>query len=109
MKRSILFLIAAMLLTFAAQAQGINGSRNAIGIRGGWGAELSYQRYIAPENRIEGTIGVNRFGFSIEGVYQWMSDIPSETPGDFKWYTGVGIGLGDWDRWVLSMLFLKPL
>ena len=98
MKRSVLFLIAALLLTFAAQAQGINGSRNAIGIRGGWGAELSYQRYIAPENRIEGTIGVNRFGFSIEGVYQWMSDIPSEAPGDFKWYTGVGIGLGDWDN-----------
>ena len=40
MKRSVLFLIAAMLLTFAAQAQGINGSRNAIGIRGGWLAGL---------------------------------------------------------------------
>lgn len=97
MKKCVLFLAAALLLSFAADAQGINGSRNALGIRGGWGAELSYQRYIAPETRLEGTIGVNRFGFSIEGMYQWMNDIPAEVPGEFKWYVGTGFGFGDWD------------
>ena len=96
MKKRLFFAVAAMLLCFGASAQGINGSRNALGIRGGWGAELSYQRYVAPENRFEGTIGINRYGFSIEGVYQWMYAIPAEAPGDFKWYTGAGIGLGNW-------------
>lgn len=97
MKKRALFLVAAVLLSFAANAQGMNGSRNALGIRGGWGAELSYQRYIAPETRLEGTIGMNRFGFSLEGMYQMMNEIPAEVSGDFKWYYGFGFGIGDWD------------
>lgn len=91
-------MVVALLLSFSLNAQGINGSRNAIGVRGGWGAEVSYQRYIAPTNRIEGTIGVNRFGFSIEGVYQWMYDLDTGAPGEFRWYSGVGFGFGDWDN-----------
>lgn len=98
MKRGMLFLFAALLLSFAANAQGVNDSRNAIGIRGGWGAEISYQRYIAPENRVEGTIGVNRYGFSLEGVYQWMYDIPTDAAGEFKYYLGTGLGLGSWNH-----------
>lgn len=97
MKKSLFIIVSALLLSFTANAQGINGSRNALGIRGGWGAELSYQRYVAPETRLEGTIGINRFGFSVEGIYQWMHDIVSSAPGDFKWYSGVGFGFGDWD------------
>ena len=98
MKRGLLFLIAALLLSFAANAQGINDTRNAIGARGGWGAELSYQRYIAPENRLEATLGINRYGFSVEGMYQWMNDIPSDAAGEFKWYPGVGAGIGIWNN-----------
>ena len=98
MKKGVLFLIAALLLCLSASAQGINDSRNAIGVRGGWGAELSYQGYVAPENRIEGTIGINRFGFSVEGIYQFMNDIPSNAAGEFKWYYGVGAGLGSWSN-----------
>ena len=98
MKKSLFLMIAAMLLCFGAKAQGINGSRQAIGLRGGWGAEVSYQRYVAPENRFEGTIGINRYGFSVEGMYQWMSDISSGAPGEFKWYAGGGIGLGAWSN-----------
>lgn len=97
MKKSLFIIVSALLLSFTANAQGINGSRNALGIRGGWGAELSYQRYVAPETRLEGTIGINRFGFSVEGIYQWMHDIVSSAPGDFKWYSGAGFGFGDWD------------
>ena len=76
MKRFLL--IAALLVTcsFSANAQKGNGYKNAIGIRGGWGAEVSYQRYIAPANRLEGTIGVNRYGFSVEAMHQWMFELP---------------------------------
>jgi hypothetical protein len=98
MKKKALFILAAMMLCFCAYAQGINGYRQAIGIRGGWGAEISYQRYVAPENRFEGTIGINRFGFSVEGVYQWMYDIAADVPGELKWYAGGGAGLGAWSN-----------
>lgn len=98
MKRGVILLLFAVLVSFAANAQGIHGSRHAIGVRGGWGAEISYQRYIAPENRIEGTIGVNRYGFSLEGIYQWMNDIPADAQGELKWYTGTGFGFGSWSN-----------
>ena len=98
MKRGLLFLIAALAISFAANAQGINDTRHAIGVRGGWGAEISDQGYVAPENRIEGTVGVNRYGFSVEGMYQWMNDIPADAPGEFKWYAGAGAGLGVWSN-----------
>lgn len=96
MKRFLL--IAALVITtvFAANAQGGNGYRNAIGVRGGYGAEVSYQRYLVPQGRIEGTLGVNRYGFSVEGVYQWMFDFPASTAGIWQWYAGVGVGTGVW-------------
>ena len=98
MKKLLFVLIAALVTSFAANAQGINDTRHAIGVRAGWGAEISYQGYVAPENRIEGTLGINRYGFSVEGMYQWMNDIASDAPGEFKWYYGVGAGVGIWDH-----------
>ena len=91
-------MVAALLVTtiFAANAQGGNGYRNAIGVRGGYGAEVSYQRYVVPQGRIEGTVGVNRYGFSIEGMYQWMFDFPASTAGIWQWYAGGGLGTGVW-------------
>ena len=53
MKRFLLVAVLSILSLSAANAQGGNGYRNAIGIRGGYGAEVSYQRYIIPEGRIE--------------------------------------------------------
>ena len=71
------FLLVAVILTsvIAVNAQGVNGTRNAIGVRAGWGADISYQRYISFDNRIEATLGFNRYGFDAAGVYQWMFDI----------------------------------
>lgn len=93
-------LVAALVITtiFAANAQGGNGYRNSIGIRGAYGAEVSYQRYLAPQSRIEGTMGINRYGFSVEGVYQWMFDFPASTAGIWQWYAGVGVGTGVWSN-----------
>lgn len=94
--KKLLFLFAVIVLSSTAYAQSINGNLNTIGIRAGWGAEVSYQRYVAPYNRVEATAGFNRYGFSVEGIYQWMSDINSAESGEIKWYQGVGLGMGDW-------------
>lgn len=96
MKKLFLLLAVAFLTAVSAEAQGLNGTRNAIGIRGGWGAEISYQRYVAPANRIEATLGWNRYGFDMSGIYQWMFKINSDVPGQFKWYAGPGVGIGSW-------------
>lgn len=100
MKRFLFILAAALMLAAGANAQGMHDSRNSLGLRGGWGAELSYQRYIAPETRLEGTTGVNRYGFSIEGMYQKLQDIevPEAITGELKWYSGVGFGFGNWSN-----------
>ncbi len=98
MKKFVFFLAVALMLATGSRAQGINDTRHAIGLRGGWGAELSYQHYIAPETRLEGTIGVNRYGFSFEGMYQVMNDIMIDAPGEMKWYAGVGFGFGNWSN-----------
>ncbi|MBQ3174597.1 MAG: hypothetical protein IJB58_01330 [Bacteroidales bacterium] len=96
MKRFLLVAVLSILSLSAANAQGGNGYRNAIGIRGGYGAEVSYQRYIIPEGRIEATMGANRYGFSVEGMYQWMFDFPASTAGIWQWYAGAGLGMGGW-------------
>ena len=94
MKRSVLFLIAAMLLTFAAQAQGINGSRNAIGIRGGWGAELSYQHTLG-SNFVEADLGLYSFNaINVGATYNWMLAQPQWTDrGERGVYAGPGLFL----------------
>lgn len=93
-----ILLIATLFFAFSltTNAQGGNGYKNAIGIRGGWGVEVSYQRYIAPKNRIEATLGINRYGFSVEGMYQWMFNLPINTAGIWQWYAGAGVGIGSW-------------
>lgn len=94
-----LLLIAAMILTctFAANAQAGNGYKNAIGARGALGAEVSYQRYVAPANRLEATLGINKYGFCAELTHQWMFEISSGAPGVWQWYAGAGAGLGVWN------------
>lgn len=99
MKRLILVLVAILGVSVALQAQNVNGERNTIGIRAGWGVEAAYQRYVAPMNRVEATLGINRNGFLATGIYQWMFDINSSHPGQFKWYVGGGVGMGVVTKW----------
>lgn len=89
-------MVVALCTVVTVQAQGVNGTRNAIGIRGGWGVEASYQRYVASANRIEATLGINRYGFNATGIYQWMFNINTNVAGQFKWYAGPGVALGAW-------------
>lgn len=105
MKKIFVSAIMLMGLTFAAQAQSI--SKNALGLRfgdsGGFGGEISYQRALSSNNRLELDLGwrnrnnYNNSGYDdnaikLTGLYQWVWKID----GGFNWYAGVGGGLGSY-------------
>lgn len=105
MKKIILSAFMLIGLAFSAQAQDI--SKNALGLRfgdnGGFGGELSYQRALSSNNRLELDLGWrNRSNFNnntyddnaikLTGLYQWVWNID----GGFNWYAGVGGGVGSY-------------
>ena len=95
-----LFLSAVMLigLAFASNAQEI--SNNALGLRlgdnNGFGGEVSYQRTLGSNNRLELDLGWrnndNYDAYKLVGLYQWVWNID----GGFNWYAGYGGGLGSY-------------
>ncbi len=99
MKKLILSACILLATAFAAQAQEI--SKNALGLRigdnDGFGGEISYQRGIGDNNRLEFDLGWrdNRDydGVKLVGLYQWVWNID----GGFNWYAGVGAGVGTWE------------
>ena len=74
---------------------------HALGLRlgdsDGFGAEISYQKSIARDNRVEVDLGWrdtrNFDAFKLTGLYQWVRPLD----GNFNWYFGVGGGLGSVD------------
>ena len=98
MKRILLLAIAFIGFTTLSNAQDI--SDNAIGLRlgdsDGFGAEISYQRGLGDNNRVEIDLGLrsgNGYdGFKLAGIYQWVWNID----GGFNWYAGVGGGVGSY-------------
>ncbi|MDA9069702.1 hypothetical protein OAC43_00965 [Flavobacteriaceae bacterium] len=95
MKKLFLLSVAVLGFTFSSNAQDI--SENAIGLRlgdsDGLGAEVSYQRALGENNRLEVDLGWrnsnNYSAVKITGLYQWVWDLD----GGFNWYLGVGGGL----------------
>lgn len=98
MKKIILSAFMLIGLAFSSQAQDI--SKNALGLRlgdnDGFGGEVSYQRGLSKNNRLEFDLGwrnTNNYNaFKLVGLYQWVWDIDK----GFNWYAGVGAGLGSW-------------
>jgi len=96
-----LFLAAFMLAGFAFNAQAQEISKNAIGLRlgdnDGFGAEVSYQRRLGTDNRLELDLGWRDSNYydavKLIGLYQWVWNIE----GGFNWYAGVGGGIGTYD------------
>lgn len=72
-------------------------SKNAIGLRigdsDGFGTEITYQRGLSENNRLEVDLGWrsgdNYDGFRLTGIYQWVWNLENQ----FNWYAGVGGGL----------------
>ncbi len=98
MRKLFLSMIAIGGLLITANAQEI--SENALGLRlgdsDGFGAEISYQRALAENNRLEIDLGWRSGktwdGFKLAGLYQWVWQLD----GDFNWYAGVGGGVGSY-------------
>ncbi|HEX8562115.1 MAG TPA: hypothetical protein VF676_03950 [Flavobacterium sp.] len=98
MKRLILTAVMLLGLAFSAQAQEIR--KNALGLRigdnEGFGGEISYQRALGDNNRLELDLGWRDSKYydatKIVGLYQWVWNID----GGFNWYAGVGGGLGSY-------------
>ena len=107
-----IFLVAIILIGLAFSAQSQNISKNAIGIRigdnQGFGAEVSYQRKLSGNNRLELDLGWRNHSYynkghdyyydtsavKLVGLYQWVWNID----GGFNWYAGVGAGIGSFNN-----------
>jgi len=96
MKKLLLSAFMLAGLAFSTQAQ----EKNAIGIRigdnDGFGGEVSYQRKLGSDNRLELDLGIRNSNhydaFKLAALYQWVWNIE----GGFNWYAGVGGGVGTW-------------
>lgn len=94
------FLSALMLLGLAISGHAQDISKNALGLRlgdnDGFGGEISYQRGLGDNNRLELDLGWRNSNdidaFKLTGLYQWVWNIE----GGFNWYAGVGGGIGSW-------------
>lgn len=93
MKKTILFFAIILGISFTVNAQKI--SSNAIGIRfgGGEGAsgEVSYQRFMGNNNRLELNLGLANdvTDFKATALYEWVWKLD----GNLNWYAGFGGGI----------------
>ncbi|MCR5862251.1 hypothetical protein LRS05_08880 [Flavobacterium sp. J372] len=98
MKRLLLSAFMLVAVAFSAEAQ---DKKNAIGLRlgdnDGFGGEVSYQRWLDTNNRLEFDLGWRDSrhydAVKLAALYQWVWNID----GGFNWYAGVGGGLGTWE------------
>lgn len=99
MKKVVMVIGLIVAVGFQAQAQSI--SEHALGLRfggnNGYGAEVSYQRALGENNRLEIDLGWRNDkhfdAFKLTGLYQWVWNIE----GGFNWYVGLGGGVGSVD------------
>lgn len=98
--KKVFFCICMLIgLAYPMQAQE-TVSKNAIGLRlgdnDGFGGEVSYQRQILTNNRLEFDLGWrnsrNVDAVKLVGLFQWYWNID----GGFFWYAGAGAGAGSW-------------
>jgi hypothetical protein len=95
-------IISMMVLGFSLSSNAQEISKNALGVRlgsnDGCGFEVSYQRGLSSNNRLELDLGLRNTdkndAFKIIGLYQWVWQIENR----FNWYVGAGAGGGIWDN-----------
>lgn len=90
--------LIGLLMVFGLTVQAQSIEKNAIGLRigdnDGFGGEVSYQRALSSNNRLEFDLGWrdndHTEAFKLVGLYQWIMPIENR----FNWYVGAGAGLG---------------
>ena len=92
MKKTFFIIALLFIGIFSANAQDI--SKNAIGVRfggnNGFGGEVSYQRALGNNNRLEIDLGLRKGdAFKATGLYQWVWALEDQ----FNWYAGFGGGI----------------
>lgn len=90
MKKIILIAAMTLGLAFAASAQ-----PKAIGLKLGWGVDLSYQHNFSADF-LEVDLGLNNFNaLNVAGIYNFMIAQPAWTDrGEWGFYAGPGAALG---------------
>ena len=85
MKKLIVVILSIFAFVAVASAQ-----PRAIGVRAGFGGEISYQHYVG-ENFVEADLGlVGNHGFYVTGIY----DFNIGYAGPFSFYAGPGAQVG---------------
>lgn len=93
MKKILLALNLIFAISVTVNAQDI--ANNAIGVRivggNGTGVEISYQKHLNNNNRLEVDLGLasKANDFKATGLYQWVWNIEEQ----LNWYAGVGGGI----------------
>lgn len=82
--------IFAVILAVVAFAAAASAQPKSIGVRVGYGGEVSYQHYLGGANFIEADLGFMSNGFRLTGVY----DFDLGSAGNFNFYVGPGASLG---------------
>ena len=90
MKKIILIAAMTLGLAFAASAQ-----PKAIGLKLGWGVDLSYQHNFSADF-LEVDLGLNNFNaLNVAGIYNFMIAQPAWTSrGEWGFYAGPGAAVG---------------
>ncbi|MCF6351036.1 MAG: hypothetical protein L3J23_08435 [Flavobacteriaceae bacterium] len=99
MKTLILFIVLIFTFSILTNAQEV--ADNTIGLRlgdaDGLGAEISYQKGLTGNNRLEFGLSWRNNSFynayKLVGTYQWVFELDQ----NFNWYVGAGGGLGSWN------------
>ena len=98
-----IILLAALMLGLAVAA---SAQPRAIGLRGGYGIEASYQHTLSKTNFVQADLGFTAGGFNMTATYNWMLFKPQWTDrGEWGVYAGPGVTLGSK---VYSTLSYRP-
>lgn len=93
MKKVLLLLVVSLCVSSSVFAQ---VQDKAIGVRFGYGGEISYQQPLSKANRLELDLGINSYGFGLSAVHQWVWNL-SELADGFNWYVGIGGAIGSYN------------
>ena len=96
-----IFVLAFTILCFTFSLSAQNISKNALGLRlgdnDGFGSEISYQRALSGNNRLEFDLGWrdgrDYSAFRLAGLYQWVHSLENA----FNWFVGAGGGVASYE------------